>query len=67
MEKVFSDIGFIFLVLIFMIEVTLMTRVIPIKSCDLAVFIKKCLIISKKKKKRAKLDKKTATNDFVKI
>lgn len=64
MEKIFFDNGFIFLILVFITKVTLTTRVVPIKSCGLAVFIKKCLIMPKKKKKRTKTNKKTATNQI---
>lgn len=39
------------LLLILVTKVKLMTRTILVKSCDLAVFIKKCLIMSKKKEK----------------
>jgi hypothetical protein len=40
------------LILILVTKVKLMARAILVKSCDLAVFIKKCLIMPIKKKKK---------------
>jgi hypothetical protein len=53
------------LILIVVTKVRLMARAILVKSCDLAAFIKKCLIMPiKQKKKRTKTNKKK-TNDIL--
>ena len=44
--------------LILVTKVKLMARTILVKSCDLAAFIKKCLIMPTKKKKKKKKEQK---------
>jgi len=58
------------LMLILVTKVKLMARTILVKSCDLAVFIKKCLIMPTKKKKKKTNDILNALltiNDLIKI